>query len=297
MKMITQLHTQLLSETVGQQVINTNNVSISDLDKESIINLFRSYGVLLFRGFETDVETFTKFTDELSTNFMDYAGGVFKRRVINNNSTLLSVNDFNDGIKLHGEMYYQKNIPLMLWFFCAHPASEDGATIVCDGKRFYDELSDSLKELFSRKKLKYRGHLDQDQWKKRYKTEDLSLVEEICKSNDTHLQVNEDESIDVYYICPAIYPSKNGKDMVFIGSLLPAMAISPDVVSFDDDSEINDEIMSELNEIADKITAEINWQKCDILMIDNTRIMHGRRAFADDKRDIYIRLCSPAFTC
>ncbi len=31
-------------------------------------------------------------------------------------------------------------------------------------------------------------------------------------------------------------------------------------------------------------------------MIDNTRILHGRRAFADDQRDIYIRLCSPAFS-
>jgi alpha-ketoglutarate-dependent taurine dioxygenase len=53
--------------------------------------------------------------------------------------------------------------------------------------------------------------------------------------------------------------------------------------------------MSELNAIAEKITAEINWQKGDILMVDNTRIMHGRRAFVDDKRNIYIRLCSPAF--
>ncbi|MEO1377393.1 MAG: TauD/TfdA family dioxygenase, partial [Cyanobacteria bacterium J06635_10] len=266
MKLITKFHTQSLSETVGQQIINTNNNSILELDKESIINLYRSHGLLLFRGFEKDVETFTKFTNELSTNFMDYAGGVFNRRVINDNSTILSVNDFNDGIKLHGEMYYQKKIPLMLWFFCAHPASENGETIVCDGKLFYDELSDSLKELFSRKKLRYRGHLDKNAWIKQYKTDDLNVVEQICKSNDIQLKINEDESIDIYYICPAIYPSKNGKDMIFISSLLPAMVISPDVVSFDDGSNINDEIMSELNEIAERITEEINWQKGDILM-------------------------------
>ena len=53
--------------------------------------------------------------------------------------------------------------------------------------------------------------------------------------------------------------------------------------------------MSELNEIAERITIEISWQKGDILMIDNTRIMHGRRAFYDDQRDIYTRLCFPAF--
>lgn len=297
MKSITQLDTKLLPKSVGKQVINTNNISILNLDKESIISLFQSHGLLFFKGFKADVETFTKFSNELSSNFMDYTGGVLNRRVINNNSTVLTVSDNKNEIKLHGEMYYQKNIPLMLWFFCAQPASKDGATIVCDGKQFFNELSDSLKELFSQKKLKYRGHLNKDAWMKRYKTDDLTVVEEICKSNDTHLQINEDESIDVYYICPAIYPSRNGKDMVFINSLLPGMVVAPEGISFDDDSEIDNEIMSELNDIAERITVEINWQKGDVLMVDNTRIMHGRKAFEDDKRDIYIRLCSPAFPC
>ena len=72
--------------------------------------------------------------------------------------------------------------------------------------------------------------------------------------------------------------------------------MNPNVISFDDNSEITKDIMSELNEIADRITVEINWQKGDILMVDNNRIMHGRRAVSDDERDIYIRLCSPAFS-
>lgn len=292
MKANAQFYTEPLSKNVGQQIINPNNSNLLALNKESIINLFRSHGLLLFRGFEADVETFTSFSNELSTDFMDYTGGVFKRKVINGDSTLLSVNDFKDEIKLHGEMYYQKNIPLMLWFFCANPALQGGATIVCDGQLFFDELSDSLKNLFSHKKLKYRGHLDRDTWTKRYKTDDLNVVEQICKCNDTHLRVNEDESIDLYYICPAIH-NRTGA-MIFINSLLPAMVVSPNLVSFDDGTDINDEIRSELNEIAEKITVEIKWKKGDILMVDNTRIMHGRRAFVDDKREIYIRLCSPA---
>lgn len=83
---------------------------------------------------------------------------------------------------------------------------------------------------------------------------------------------------------------------MFINSLLPTKQLSPKIIKFEDDSEISDEVMSELNEIAEKITTEISWRKGDILMIDNTRVLHGRRAFADDQRDIYIRLCSPAFS-
>ncbi|MGF1933499.1 MAG: TauD/TfdA family dioxygenase [Nostoc sp. ChiQUE02] len=44
------------------------------------------------------------------------------------------------------------------------------------------------------------------------------------------------------------------------------------------------------------MTTEISWQKGDILIIDNTKILHVRRSFADDQRDIYIRLYFPAFS-
>jgi alpha-ketoglutarate-dependent taurine dioxygenase len=59
---------------------------------------------------------------------------------------------------------------------------------------------------------------------------------------------------------------------------------------------ITDDIVSEINKIAERLITEISWQKGDILMLDNTRIMHGRRAFFDNQRDIYLRLCSPAFS-
>lgn len=289
------VNTQLLSKNVGQQIINTHNINIFDLDREEIINLFKSYGFLLFRGFENSVDTFTQFTNSLSKDFLDYTGGVFNRRVINGNSTILSVNDFNDEIKLHGEMYYQQDIPLMLWFFCAHPASQDGETILCDGRQLFNELSSPLKELFSKKKLKYFGHLAKEGWQKKYKTDDLRVVEENCRSNNLLLQINEDESIDLQFICPAIHPSRCGKYPTFINSLLAAKHINSNALCFDDDSEITDDIVSELNEVAERITTEISWQTGDILMVDNTRIMHGRRAFSDRQRDIYLRLCSPAF--
>lgn len=295
MKLVT-LHTQPISPYAGQQVINLDGISIFDLDKQAIIDLFKAEGVLLFRGFDTNVETFTQFSNLFSTNFMDYTGGVFNRKIINGDKTVLTVNDFKHEIKLHGEMYYQQNIPLMLWFFCAHPAWQDGETIVCDGKKLFNLLSDSVKDIFQNKKLKYSAHFPKEEWQKRYKTNDLSVLQEICHSNNIQVQVNSDESVSLHYVCRGIHLSKFGGEQVFINSLLPAKIISPDNVCFDDDSEINENLISEISKIAEKITVEICWQKGDILMIDNTRFMHGRRAFADDKRDIYLRLCSPSFS-
>ncbi|MGV0102205.1 TauD/TfdA-like domain-containing protein [Nostoc sp. DSM 114160] len=285
-----------ISDSIVQKINNLDNVSILELDKEEIISLFKANGILLFRGFDVDVDIFKKFTNLLSTDFINYASGAFSRRVINGDETLLSVNDFKSEIKLHGEMYYQQNIPLMLWFFCANPPLKDGETTVCDGRQFFNEMSSSTKELFRQKKLKFNVRMSQEDWQKKYQTDDLNPLEEMCQKNNTHLTINDDRSILLEYISPAIIPSRCGKYQVFINSLLPTKQLNPKILNLEDDSEIPEEVISELNEIAEKITTEISWQKSDILMIDNTRVLHGRRSFADDQRDIYIRLCSPAFS-
>ncbi|WP_298911734.1 TauD/TfdA family dioxygenase [uncultured Nostoc sp.] len=287
---------QPISDAIGQEIINLDNVSILELDKQEIISLFKANGILLFRGFDVDTDTFKAFTNLLSIDFINSAGGAFTRRVINGDQTLLSVNDFKSEIKLHGEMYYQQNIPLMLWFFCANPPLKDGETTVCDGRQFFNEISSSTKELFSKKKLKFTVRISKEDWQKKYQTNNLNTLQEMCQKNNTHLTVNNDQSIILEYISSAIIPSRCGKYQVFINSLLPTKQLSPKILKFEDDSEIPEEVVSELNEIAEKITTEISWQKGDILMIDNTRILHGRRGFADDQRDIYIRLCSPAFS-
>ncbi|MEH2462503.1 TauD/TfdA family dioxygenase [Nostoc sp.] len=287
---------QPISDGIGQEIINLDNVNILELDKEQIVSLFKSDGILLFRRFDVDTDTFKEFTNLLSIDFRNYAGGAFSRRVINGDQTLLSVNDFKSEIKLHGEMYYQQNIPLMLWFFCANTPLADGETTVCDGRQFFNEISSSTKELFNKKKLKFTVSISKEEWQKKYQTDNLNTLKEICQKNNTHLIVNDDQSILIEYICPAIIPSRCGKYQVFINSLLPTKQLSSKILKFEDNSEIPEEVVFELNEIAEKITTEISWQKGDILMIDNTRILHGRRAFADDQRDIYIRLCSPAFS-
>ncbi|MHC5611987.1 MAG: endonuclease domain-containing protein [Nostoc sp.] len=132
---------------------------------------------------------------------------------------------------------------------------------------------------------------------RRQQTIDRFIVDFYC--NEARLVVEVDGEIHAIlleYISPAIISSRCGKYRVFINSLLPTKQLSPKILNFEDDSEISDEVVSELNEIAEKITTEISWQKSDILMIDNTRILHGRRSFTDDQRDIYIRLCSPDFS-
>ena len=43
-----------------------------------------------------------------------------------------------------------------------------------------------------------------------------------------------------------------------------------------------------IRDIAETATHEINWQDGDIAILDNTRVMHGRRAIADANRNLFI---------
>ncbi|OZH55080.1 taurine catabolism dioxygenase TauD, partial [Hydrocoleum sp. CS-953] len=61
---------QSFPEKVGRKIINTKNISLLEIDKEEIIKLFKNYGFLLFRGFESNVDTFAEFSNSLSTDFM-----------------------------------------------------------------------------------------------------------------------------------------------------------------------------------------------------------------------------------
>jgi hypothetical protein len=64
-----------------------------DLNQEEVINLFKTHGVLLFRGFTTNADIFREFTNLFSTDFLNYTGGAFQHIVIND--------VFKDGLEAH----------------------------------------------------------------------------------------------------------------------------------------------------------------------------------------------------
>lgn len=291
-----------ISQKFGTTILGTKHSDICQIDTQEIINYFKSSSLLLFRGFEVDTDKFKQLTELFSTNFVSYVGGAYSREMINGDKTLLSVTGgkLHFAVPFHGEMYYKKQRPDILWFYCATPALKDGETTVCDGIEVYNELSNSTQELFFSQRLKYIRSYAADVWPKIYQTEDLKFVEQVCHDNDMQLQVKPDNSISTEYISSAIQSSRCGNHNVFINNILPVIeqetkGSNSSLVRFEDNSKIPDDIIKEIKSVTDKLTYLVSWQKSDILMVDNTRLLHGRRSFSDNQRDIYVRLCDAAF--
>jgi alpha-ketoglutarate-dependent taurine dioxygenase len=297
-------------EGFGTRVVATDNSNIFDLDTENLISLFKTSGVLHFRGFDTNTEKFQQFSNLFGTEFITYAGGGYIRKTVNEDGdrTVLSVT-YNKpgsteqqtfGLPIHGEMYYLKNRPTVLWFYCVIPAIEDGETTVCDGVQVYKQLSEATKKLFRTKHLKYIRSYANGQWQNRYQTNDLSVVDKFCKENELKLEIDrETQSITTEYIYPAVIKSQWGREDVFINNILPVewqetRGIKGSIVRLEDGSRIPDDVLLEIKDVIDKMTQNVSWKAGDIMMIDNTRILHGRRAFSDQRREIYTRMCKSA---
>lgn len=68
----------------------------------------------------------------------------------------------------------------------------------------------------------------------------------------------------------------------------PSHNYAPPRYRFGETDIISDDEIEELRALAEAYTHEINWQDGDIAVLDNTRVMHGRRAIVDTNRQLFI---------
>ena len=62
-------------------------------------------------------------------------------------------------------------------------------------------------------------------------------------------------------------------------------------VRFGNDQEINQSAIEHISELAQSLTLLRSWQDNDILLIDNYRVMHGRKPFSGNKnREVLVSL-------
>lgn len=183
-----------------------------------------------------------------------------------------------------------------MWFYCMNPPVKDGETTLCDGAVVYRNLSKSARELFTAKRLKYIRSYDDGVWQGIYQANDLSRLQAVCKENDLRLVHNKaDNSIVTEYVGSAVGRSLYRNEEVFVNNILTVIAQEEaggvsSLVRFEDDSKIPADVIKEIREVTDRCTIDVGWQESDVVMFDNTQLMHGRKAFNDQQREIYVRM-------
>lgn len=312
-----------LHQTFGLMIEAKGRAPLSALPRDEVATLFRRHGALLFRHFDADSRAFVEFTSAYCENFSTYQGGGFRwgsldREKVDGNETLLTVTGSTQsfGIPLHGEMYYMSRRPSVLWFFCENPPSEAGETTLCSGAELYRRLGEPEREFFRRHRLKYIRRLTGDEWRLAFQMEDPEGLRRWCDENESTIAENPDGSVTIEYVSPAVRRDPAADAEVFINSLLIVHSAeqalragfaaklsglpredSPLVVRTEEGEELPADLVERVGRVGKDLTAKVAWEKGDVLMVDNRRIMHGRRSCHDRGRRIYVRMGEPSFAC
>lgn len=269
------------------------------LDTQSVRDAFRAHGAVLIKGCDFGRQAFVDLTERFPIRFMEYVGGANNDRgsAFGQSKTVLTVTGgavAKQAIPLHGEMFYTRPYPQTLFFCCIRPADADGQTTICDGIALWNALPEDVQKVFLDNKLRYRRVYTDDAWKKVYKTDDLQEVKAICGETGVSFTEHPDGSVETVHVTYAWHDHEAGR--AFVNSVLVWAAreylagIDDSKVRFEDGSELPKELLYRIHGIAEELTLDIGWEPGMVAIVDNTRVMHGRRAYEDTDRDIIMRL-------
>jgi alpha-ketoglutarate-dependent taurine dioxygenase len=294
------------SKEVGLLVTPQPGEPLDALDRELVIRLYKESGALYFRGFGADVAAFERFGNALSSDWTDNLGSGSYRDTAEGSSdgTIQNV-AYVYGVRsqrllplpLHADRGYVKSQPPMMMFLCGRPAREGGETTLCDGIRLWEGLSEATRALFTAQRLRYIRHYEPEEWAVLFKTTDESRFRAYCAENDLALTAYADGSCTTVHLKPAMATPRYDSRTAFVNSIPiqvwqeEELGRTTTLCRLEDGSKIPSEVMEEIHEVAAPLTVSLPWQPGDFALVDNTRMMHGRRPFTDAERTIYVRMC------
>jgi alpha-ketoglutarate-dependent taurine dioxygenase len=283
----------------GGIVAANEPIEITSVGRDVLIDLLARHGYLVLRGFDTDIDAFSRLVRQTGGRIsLDPA-----RRF--NGDTAQKVDAGTGPVGLHCENGNSPFWPELCWFYCEREPSLGSQTTICDGYMVYDDLSPEARIAFVGQDIVYSRRVPENLWKTYAlhaladhedgpKQLDEVTIEHLWKlmsaEEGSSITLNEDGSIHYRFRTPAVRKSAISGDirLAFANSIFgPSYNYETPVISFADGNPIPADLLAEVDAVCDRHTHEVGWHTGDVVLIDNTRVMHGRRRIEDTGRVIY----------
>ena len=256
---------------------------IADLDPVAIIDLYKSHGAILFRGFGVDVEHFGRFVLQFcTTSVTNESAG---RRAIDADANIHTVDGGVGEFSLHPELSREPWKPDVAFFGCLSAPSCGGRTTICDGVALAREMSEPVRRALADRRLLYVGPTWPsllEYWLGTVTPTDrqLAVPPEGCPYQ---FHRYSESGIVRSFSRPALHQPMFIGAPAFGNFLLFARFNHgrPDHPVLDDGSLVPEAWLQDIKATGDRLSVAISWQRGDLLMLDNTRFMHGRTAILD----------------
>lgn len=260
------------------------SAGLAELDGDVALNVLKAHGALLIQGGAPDVAGFRAFTERLCS------GSVFNespdRLVLDEGGNIQSVNGGADPFPLHPELSREPWKPDVCFFHCLTPPAQGGETTICDGVEIVRRLPPALATEMARHRLMYpmgappeilRFWLGTD----RPSDAQLAAPPPACP----YRFVRDPDGIWRYFTRPLLHRPLFTDAPAFGNFLLFARDYlgRPDFPVLADGRAVPETWLQAVRDAAAPITAAVPWQTGDLLILDNSRFMHGRRAIDEPR--------------
>lgn len=268
--------------SIKQTIFELSTVSKTQKTSRSVIKkTLTEQGWILLRGEHNNVKSFS----ELMANLCIKLTYDPARENITPQSQ--KVDAGTQAVGLHIENGTTPLPPDLIAFFSATSARQGSQTTFCDGHTIWKSLPDRLKHKFTAPMTMSR-YLPKQMWQK-YVANALNIeeAETVTWENlTTFIQTIPGQSISLaenggvkYHLQIPMIRQDNLKGVpAFANTLLgPSYHYEKPQFTFADGQILCQSLLDELSLLCEQHTQEIDWQDGDVVILDNKRLMHGRR--------------------
>ncbi len=258
------------------------------------------YGAILFRGF--NVDSVSEFESVAQAMCPDLFGEYGDLPRAGESGKVYGSTPYppDKAILFHNESSHLYQWPLKILFFCVQPAKLGGETPIIDCRKAYQLLNPKLRERLAENQFmyvrNYTNGLDVS-WQDFFRTDDKSEVENYCRKSQIDFEWYDNNGLTTRQLRPALAVHPKTSEPVFFNqiqlhhiayldaevrdSLLYTFGEKklPRNVYYGDGTPIEDEVITEINEVYQQSRISFPWQQGDILMLDNMLTAHGRNSY------------------
>ncbi|HVF95069.1 MAG TPA: TauD/TfdA family dioxygenase [Sphingomonas sp.] len=256
--------------------------SILDVDPNHVIALYKTHGAILLRGFGADVVQFREFARRFcKTSVMNESPG---RSPLDPAHNIHTVDGGTGPFAFHPELSREPWKPDAAFFACLTPPSRGGETTICDGVALVRALPPALREAFGSRRLLYvkpTWPALLEYWLGDPEPDDSLLANP--PASCPYFFRRFDRDVVRAFTRPALHRPMFADAPAFGNFLLFARFNNnrSDFPLLDDGNPVPEQWLQAFRAAGEQVGAAVAWQAGDVLMLDNTRFMHGRRAILD----------------
>lgn len=258
-----------------------NGETPAAISDTALFDAYKTHGALLLRGFSVDMEAFRVLTKRLC------AASVFNespgRELLDAENNIQTVNTGWQAFPLHPELSREPWKPDAAFFWCMNPPREGGETTVCDGVELVRQLPSEVRQAFEGRRLLYR-QVASPELLLTWLGTDTPNDEQIRNPprGCPYKFLRRDGRVVRYFTRPALHRPMFTSDLAWGNFLLFARGTGRrGFPAFDDAQPVPDALLDVVEDASKRITAPVRWVANDIIILDNSRFMHGRNQIVD----------------